>query len=96
MSHITRATVEAMSSDTKAIIGTVVGCALALGVLVTTMISARIDDLGARFDRIETRLDDGFERFDDRLRAVEVGFGKVDQRLETLERLHLPTPPAED
>ena len=34
-------------------------------------------------------------RMDDRLRAVEISFGKVDQRLATLERLHLPTPPAD-
>lgn len=98
-----RDTVGVMSSDAKAIIGTVVGCALALGLLVTALIGARIDDLGARIDRMETRLNEGFERFDERLRAVderlravEVGFGKIDQRLATLERLHLPTPPAEN
>ena len=78
-----------MSSDTKAIIGTVVGCTLAHGVLMTTI---RIDDLGTRIDRLEMRLDERLDGLDERLRAVEVELGKVDQRLETLERLHLPTP----
>ena len=48
---------------------------------------------GLRSDHAELRTD--VRRLDDRLRAVEVEFGKVDQRLATLERLHLPTPPAD-
>ena len=79
-----------MSSDTKWIIGTIVPAILVVGGLLSvqiTGVNARIDDLNARLERLETDV----RSMDARLRAVEVGFGKIDQRLETLERAILPT-----
>ena len=77
-----------MGIDTKWIVGTgvaiiasVVGSAVAVIAVVVTLVGDVRADL---------------RRMDDRLRAVEVAFGKVDQRLETLERLHLPTPEANE
>ena len=77
-----------MTVDTKWIVGTgaaiiasVVGSAVAVIAVVVTLVGDVRADL---------------RRMDDRLRAVEVAFGKVDQRLETLERLHLPTPEANE
>lgn len=79
-----------VSSDTKWIIGTIVPAILVVGGLLSvqiTGVNARIDDLNARLERLETDV----RSMDARLRAVEVGFGKIDQRLETLERAILPT-----
>ena len=77
-----------MVPDTKWIVGTgvaiiasVIGSAVAVIAVVVTLVGDVRADL---------------RRMDDRLRAVEVAFGKVDQRLETLERLHLPTPDADE
>lgn len=77
-----------MVADTKWIVGTgvaiiasVIGSAVAVTAVVVTLVGDVRADL---------------RRMDDRLRAVEVAFGKVDQRLETLERLHLPTPDADE
>ncbi len=77
-----------MTVDTKWIVGTgvaiiasVVGSAVVVIAVVVTLVGDVRADL---------------RRMDDRLRAVEVAFGKVDQRLETLERLHLPTPEANE
>ena len=92
-----------MSTDTKAIIGTIVVAAVSLGGLLSAQfagVNTRIDDLRTELiDRIDTVKTDlsadnadirnDLRRMDDRLRAVEIAFGKVDQRLETLERLHL-------
>ena len=93
-----------MSTDTKAIIGTIVVAAVSLGGLLSAQfagVNTRIDDLRTELiDRIDTVKTDlsadnadirnDLRRMDDRLRAVEIAFGKVDQRLETLERLHRP------
>ena len=77
-----------MVADTKWVVGTgvaivasVIGSAVAVIAVVVTLVGDVRADL---------------RRMDDRLRAVEVAFGKVDQRLETLERLHLPTPEADE
>ena len=89
-----------MSTDTKAIIGTIVAAAVSLGGLLSVQfagVNTRIDDLRTEIatvkadlsaDNADIRTD--LRRMDDRLRAVEIAFGKVDQRLETLERLHRP------
>ena len=91
------ATLPAVSTDTKAIIGTIVGTGLALAGLLSAQIAgvnARVDDVRAdmremRGDMREMRA--SMERFDSRLDAVEVAFGKVDQRLLTIERVVLPS-----
>ena len=78
-----------MSSDTKAIIGTIVATGLAVAGLLSVQISGQISSLSVRIDdmnrRLE-RLESDVRSMDARLRTVEVAFGKVDQRLETLER----------
>ena len=93
-----------MSTDTKAIIGTIVAANVSLGGLLSAQFAGfntRIDDLRTAIatvkadhsaDNADIRTD--LRRMDDRLRAVEIAFGKVDQRLETLERLHRPAPAA--
>jgi len=92
-----------VSTDTKAIIGTIVGTGLVLGGLLATQISTgnaslniRIDDL--RDDLRELRADtrEDHARFDTRLDAVEVELGKVGQRLLTIERVVLPGPDADE
>ena len=82
-----------MSTDTKWILGTMIGTWVGLLTVVVTLTGGvRADlrdaraDIKGRMDRIENWLDG----FDDRLRAVEIGFGKVDQRLATLERAIIP------
>ena len=84
-----------MSTDAKAIIGTILAVAVALGGLLSGRIAgvnARVGDLANQISEMRTDI----RRIDDRLRVVEVAFGKVDQRLETLERLHLPAPDADE
>ena len=78
-----------MSSDTKSIIGTVVGSVVAMTGVVVAAIAILIGGANARIDRLATDT----RSMDDRLRAVEVACGKVDQRLETLERAILPAAP---
>lgn len=81
----------AMSSDTKAIIGTIIGTGLVLAGLLSAQIAAvngRIDDLIGRISRLETDV----RSMDARLRGVEIAFGKLDQRLLTIERAVLPAP----
>ena len=80
-----------MSSDTKAIIGTIIGTGLVLAGLLSAQIAVvngRIDDLIGRVSRLETDV----RNMDARLRAVEIAFGKLDQRLLTIERAVLPAP----
>ena len=82
-----------MTSDAKWIVGTGVAIVTAImvsAVAVIAVVVTMVGDVRADLRDVNARLDG----FDTRLRAVEVAFGKVDQRLETLERLHLPTPPA--
>ena len=81
----------AMSRDTKAIIGTIIGTGLVLAGLLSAQIAAvngRIDDLIGRISRLETDV----RSMDARLRGVEIAFGKLDQRLLTIERAVLPAP----
>lgn len=89
-----RVTLGHMTKDTKWVVGTgiavitaVVGSAVAVIAVVVTLtggIRADLRDMNRRL-----------KGFDNRLRAVEIAFGKIAQSLETLERLHLPTPPAD-
>ena len=85
-----------MSSDTKAIIGTIVGTGLVVAGLLSAQIAGvndRIDDVHGRIDDVHgrlQRLEGDVRGMDARLRAVEVAFGKVDQRLLTIERVVLP------
>ncbi len=86
-----------MSTDTKAIIGTIVGTGLVVAGLLSAQIAgvnARIDDVHGRIDDVHGRLgrlETDVRTMDARLRAVEIAFGKVDQRLMTIERVVLPT-----
>ena len=82
---------QCVSTDTKAIIGTIIGTGLVIAGLLLTQIAGvnnRINDVNNRMDRIEVRLDG----FGERLRNVEVTLGKVVQRLLTIERAVLPAP----
>ena len=91
-----------MSTDTKWIIGTMLAGMTAMTAVLLTVIVSLVSDVrdDVRELRSDVRADisdvrGDLARMDDRLRAVEISFGKVDQRLATLERLHLPTPPAD-
>lgn len=77
-----------VSTDTKWIIGTVIGAVVAMTGVVVSVMAILIGGVNARIERLETDV----RSMDDRLRAVEIAFGKVDQRLETLERAILPAP----
>ncbi len=85
-----------MTSDAKAIIGTIIGTGLVVAGLLSAQIAgvnARIDDVHGRIDDVHgrlQRLEGDVRGMDARLRAVEVAFGKVDQRLLTIERVVLP------
>ena len=78
-----------VTSDTKAIIGTIIGTGLVLAGLLSAQISGvntRVDDLRADLRDMRSSM----ERFDARLDAVEVALGKLEQRLSTIERVVLP------
>ena len=94
-----------MSTDTKAVIGTIVGTGLVIAGLLLTQIDGvnnRIDDMNTRIGDMNTRIDDVNARIDrievrldgldKRLRSVEVTLGRVVQRLLNIERLVLPAP----
>ena len=99
-----------VTSDTKAIIGTIVGTGLVLGGLLATQIAnvnaslnARVDDaragLAAQIAGLSARVDEiraDLRAVRTRLRNVEIAFGRVDQRLSTIERVVLPGPPASE
>ena len=92
-----------VSTDTKAIISTIVGTGLVLGGLLSTQISSgnaslntRIDDLRVDLRDLCADMREDHARFDTRLDAVEVEIGKVDQRLLTIERVVLPGPDADE
>ena len=77
-----------MDSDTKAIIGTIVGTGLVVaGLLAGVMyaliagVNARIDDLAGRMDHIETRMD----RIETRLDRIETRLDGFDERLRNVE-----------
>ena len=82
-----------MTNDAKWIVGTGIAIITAIvgsAVAVTAVVVTLTGDIRTDLRDMNNRLDG----FDARLRAVEIAFGKVAQSLETLERLHLPTPPA--
>ena len=94
-----------MSTDTKAVIGTIVGTGLVIAGLLLTQIAGvndRIEDVNTRIDDVNTRIDDvntridrmevRLDRLDERLRGVEVTLGRVIQRLLAIERVVLPAP----
>ena len=88
-----------MSSDTKAIIGTIVAVAVSLGGLLTVQfsgINARFDDVNARIDDLRTdltaRIDDVRTDLTTRIEAVELNLTgvrtdlrRVDDRLRAVE-----------
>ena len=82
-----------MISDAKWIVGTGIAITTAIvgsAVAVTAVVVTLTGDIRADLRDTNNRLNG----FDARLRAVEISFGKVARSLETLERAHLPTPPA--
>lgn len=81
-----------MSTDTKWIIGTVIGAVVAMTGVVVSVMAILIGGVNARIERLETYV----RSMDDPLRAVEIAFATVDQRLETLERALLPAPTSGD
>ena len=63
-----------MSSDTKAIIGTIIATGLALAGLFSTLVfglDSRIDDTNTNLNRGDDRLGTEISSMDTRLRAVE-------------------------
>ena len=77
-----------MSSDTKAIIGTIVGTGLVVaGLLAGVMyaliagLNTRIDDLAGRMDGIDTRMD----RIETRMDRIETRMDGFDARLRNVE-----------
>ncbi len=87
-----------MSTDTKWIIGTVVGSAVAVVTTVLTVagflfagINTRIDDVRGELRDFRMEVNTRMDGFDTRLRNVEIAFGKIDQRLLTIERIILPS-----
>ncbi len=88
-----------MSTDTKAILGTIVGTGLVLAGLLSAQLgglNTRIDDLRADMRDLRADMREDHARFDTRLDAVEVELGKVGQRLLTIERVVLPGPDADE
>ena len=91
-----------MTSDTKAIIATIVGTALTLGGLLGGLLMNRIGnvetevravrtELSSRIDRLRDEMIENYHRLDERLRTIEQGFARIDQRLDTLERAVIPS-----
>lgn len=86
-----------MISDTKAIIGTIVGTGLAVIAVVVTLIGGvradmremRADMRGMQAELLDMR--STVDRLDDRLDALELALDRVVQRLLTLERFILPS-----
>ena len=86
-----------MTSDTKAIIGTIVGTGLAVIAVVVTLIGGvradmremRADLRGMQAELLDMR--GTIDRLDDRLDALESALDRVVQRLLTLERFILPS-----
>ena len=92
------------TSDTRALILTIIGAGLAVVTIVVTVLSMQIVGVNTRIDDVRNDLRDfrtevnaRMNGFDTRQRNVEIAFGKVDQRLLIIERVVLPTPepPAE-
>ena len=81
-----------MSSDTKAIIGTIVAVAVSLGGLLSVQfsgINARFDDLRAdvttRIDDLRTDLTTRIEAVETNLTGVRTDLGRFDDRLRAVE-----------
>ena len=88
-----------MSTDTKAIIGTIVGTGLVMAGLLSAQISSgnaslntRIDDVNNRIDDVNNRIDDVNNRIDDvidemhrRMDRIEARLDRFDERLRAVE-----------
>ena len=82
-----------VTSDTKAIIGSIIGTGLAVIAVVVTLVGGLRADMRAEIRDMRMELRDlraSMERFDDRLDAVEIALARVVQRLLTIERIILP------
>ena len=96
-----------MTTDTKAIIATIVGTGIAIAALtisgfallsdrignVETEIRATRAELGARIDTTRAELGARIDHLAERMRNIEEGLARTDQRLDILERAIIP--PAE-
>ena len=74
-----------MSTDTKAVIGTIVGTGLVLGGLLSTQIAgvnARIDDVHARIDDVHARIDDVHADLTARMDRIEARMDRIETRLD--------------
>lgn len=87
-----------MTTDTKAIIGTILATAIALGGLiinrignVETEVRTLRTELTGRIDRLRDEMLENYHRLDERMRTIEQGFARIDQRLDTLERAVIPS-----
>ena len=87
-----------MTTDTKAIIGTILATAIALGGLVMnrignveTEVRTLRTELNGRIDRLRDEMLENYHRLDERMRTIEQGFARIDQRLDTLERAIIPS-----
>ena len=77
-----------MSTDTKAIIGTVVAAAVSLGGLLSMQlagVNTRIDDVNTRIDDVNTRIDDVRTELIDRIDAVEADLSEVRNDLRRMD-----------
>ena len=86
-----------MTPDAKAIIGTILATAIALGGLLGGLVINRIgnveteirsvrNELSDRIDRLRDEILENYHRLDTRMRTIAQGFARIDQRLDTLER----------
>ena len=77
-----------MSTDTKAVIGTIVGTGLVLGGLLSTQIAgvnARIDDVHARIGDVHADLTARMDRIEARMDRIETRLDGFDERLRNVE-----------
>ena len=77
-----------MSTDTKAVIGTIVGTGLVLGGLLSTQIDdvhARIDDVHARIGDVHADLTARMDRIEARMDRIETRLDGFDERLRNVE-----------
>ena len=77
-----------MSTDTKAVIGTIVGTGLVLGGLLSTQIAgvhARIADVHARIADVHADLTARMDRIEARMDRIETRLDGFDERLRNVE-----------
>ena len=81
-----------MSTDTKAIIGTVVGTGLVVAGLLSAQISSgnaslntRIDDVNNRIDDVNNRIDDVYGRIDDVNNRIDDVIDEMHRRMDRIE-----------